>query len=80
MALIKFICMHMWTQYELSNLKEPKYEFLIKNGEDAGIKQLNDPNAFIECSNTMEDVYENINDYNPSRKREILIVLNDMIY
>ena len=72
--------MHMWTQYELNNLKEPKYEFLIKNGEDAGIKQLNDPNAFIECSNTMDDVYENIDDYNPSRKREILIVLNDMIY
>ena len=72
--------MHMWTQYELSNLREPKYEFLIKNGEDAGIKQLNDPNACIECSNTMDDVYENIDDYNPSRKREILIVLNDMIY
>ena len=52
---------------------------MIKEGEDAGIKQLNDPNAFIECSNTMDDVYENIDDYNPSRKREILIVLNDMI-
>ena len=70
----------MWTQYELSDLREPKYEFLIKNGEDAGIKQLNDPNAFIECSNTMDDVYENIDDYNQSRKREIWIVLNDMIY
>ena len=40
---------------------------------------VNNPNAFIECSNTMDDIYENINDYNPGRKRKILIVFNDMI-
>ena len=44
------------------DLNEPKYEILIIKHEDAGIKHLNDPNAFIECSNTMDDVYENIND------------------
>ena len=33
-------------------------------------QSLNDPNAFIECSNTMDDVYENVDDYNPSRKRK----------
>ena len=52
--------------------------FLIKKREDAGIKHFNDPNASIECSNAMDDVYENI-DYNPSRKRKILIVFDDMI-
>ena len=51
------------------DLIEPKYEFLIKKLENAGIKHLNDPNAFTECSNTMEDVYENIDDYNPGRKK-----------
>ena len=56
------------------DLSEPKYEFLIKKRQDAGTKHLNDPNAFIKCSNTMDDVYENIDDYNPSRKRKILIV------
>ena len=61
------------------DLSEPKYEFLIKKCEDAGIKHLNDSNAFIECSNTMDDVYENIDDYNPNRKRKILIVFDDMI-
>ena len=61
------------------DLSEPKYEYLIKKREDAGIKHLNDPNAFIECSNTMDDVYENINDYNPIRKRKKLIVFDDMI-
>ena len=35
---------------------EPKYEYLIKKREDAGIKHLNNPNAFIECSNNMDDV------------------------
>ena len=61
------------------DLSEPKYEYLIKNREDAGIKHLNNPNAFIKCSNTIDDVYENINDYNPIRKRKILIVFGDMI-
>ena len=43
------------------------------------MKNLNNPNAFIECSNTMDDVYENINDFNPIRKRKKLIVFDDMI-
>ena len=61
------------------DLSKPKYEFLIKKLEYAGTKHFSDPNAFIECSNTMDDVYENIDDYNPSRKRKILIVFDDMI-
>ena len=61
------------------DLSKPKYEFLIKKLEDPGTKHLNNLNAFIECSNTMDDVYENINDYNPIRKRKKLIVFDDMI-
>ena len=61
-----------------SHLREPKYEYLIKKREDLEIKHLNNPNAFIECSNTMDDVYENIDDYNSSRRRKICIVLDDM--
>ena len=61
------------------HLSEPKYEFLFKKREDVGIKWCNDSNAFIECSNTMDDVYENIDTHKPSRKRKILIVLDDMI-
>ena len=61
------------------DLNEPKYKILIKNRKDAGIKYLNDPNAFIESSNTMDDVYENIHDYNSNRKIKILIVFDDMI-
>ena len=52
------------------DLNEPKCEILIKKQKDAGIKHLNDPNAFIECSNMMDDVYENIHGYNSSRKKK----------
>ena len=44
------------------DLSKPKYDFLIKKCEHAGTKYLNDPNAFIECSNTMDDVDQNIDD------------------
>ena len=61
------------------DLNEPNCEFLIKKRDDVGMKHLNDWNAFIESSNTMDDVYENIDDYNSSRKTKILIEFADMI-
>ena len=61
------------------DLSEPKYGYLINKREDTEIKHLNNPNAFIECSNSMDDVYGNINDYNQIRKRKKLIIFDDMI-
>ena len=61
------------------DLSEPKYQLLIKKREDTGIKHLNDPSAFIEYSSTMNDVYSNIDNYNPKRKRKILNVFDYMI-
>ena len=61
------------------DLSEPKYVYLIRNRENAGIKHLNDSKSFIECSNAMNGVYVNIDNYNPSRNRKILIVFDDMI-
>ena len=40
---------------------------------------LNGLNAFVEYSQYMDDVYNNIYDYNDNRKRKILIVFDDMI-
>ena len=51
---------------------------MIKKFGDAGTKHLNDSDAFIVCSNTMDDVYENIGDYNPSTKRKVLNVFDHM--
>ena len=61
------------------DLSESKYEHLINNCENAGIKHLNDSKAFIDCSNTMDNVDENIDDYNLNRKRKVLIIFDDMI-
>ena len=61
------------------DLSEPKYGFLINKREQAGIKNLNDPHAFIEYSDDMNDAYENINNYNKNRDKKVLIVFDDMI-
>ena len=61
------------------DLSEPKYKILIEKCENTGIKHLNDSNAFIECSNRMDDVYQNIDGCNRNRKRKILIAFDDMI-
>ena len=65
--MTKFICMQ--------DLNEPNYEYLIKKREDVGIKHVNDPNEFINCSNTMNNFYENIDDYNSIRRRKILFLI-----
>ena len=61
------------------DLSEPKYKFLIDNREKAGMKNFNDPTAFIEYSNTMDDVCKNIDHYNIKRTKMVLIVFDDMI-
>ena len=58
---------------------ETKYQFLIKKRESTGLKRFNDPKAFIEHSNDMQDVYKNIDKYNIDKERKILIVFVDMI-
>ena len=61
------------------DLHEPKYEYLINRKEQAGIKDLNDPYAFIEHSDDMNDVLDDINSYNKNRDKKVLIVFDDMI-
>ena len=58
---------------------EDKYQYLINQREQAGIKNLNDPHAFIEYSSDMDDVLEDINNYNKKRDKRVLIIFDDMI-
>ena len=58
---------------------EKKYQFLINKTEQAGIKNLNDPHAFIEYSNDMNDLLDHINNYNKNRDKKVLIIFDDMI-
>ena len=61
------------------DINEPKYEYLINKREQSGIKNLNDPHAFIEYSDDMDDVLDDINNYNKNRDKKVLIVFDDMI-
>ena len=55
---------------------EAKYQYLINKREKVGLDHFKDPKAFMEYSNDMEDVYKNIENYNPGK---ILIVFDEMI-
>ena len=53
----------------VKDLNKPKYRFLIKKCEYVGIKHKNDPTAYFECSDSMDDLYENVDYYNPKRDK-----------
>ena len=52
---------------------------LINKREGVEIKHFNDSEAFIEYSNDMDNIYENTEEYNPYKRREIMIIFDDMI-
>ena len=56
-----------------------KYQYLINKREKVGLNHFNDPKSFMEYSNDIQDIHKNIEDYNPIKKRKILIVFDDMI-
>ena len=58
---------------------EGNYQYLIIKREKVGLDHFKDSKAFMEYSNDMQDIYKNIEDYNPGKKRKILIVFDDMI-
>ena len=52
------------------DLRKVKWQFLINKQENTGFKYLNDSKVFIECINDMDDIYKNIEEYNPNKKNE----------
>ena len=58
---------------------EAKYKYLINKREKVGLKHYDGLKAFIEYSNDMQDIYKNIQEYNPRKKSKLLIVFDDMI-
>ena len=58
---------------------ETKYRYLISKREKVGLDHFNDSKDFTEYSNDMQDVYKNIEDYNPNKECKILIIFDDMI-
>ena len=58
---------------------DAKYQYLINIREKVGTDHHDDPEAYIEYSNDVRDVYTNVDDYNPDKENKILIVFDDMI-
>ena len=58
---------------------EAIYQLSINKRESMGLKYLNDPKDFIADSNDMDDIYENIEEYNPNKNRKILIAFDNII-
>ena len=58
---------------------EAKYQLLINKRKGIGLKHLNYSKAIIEYSHDIDDIYNNIEEYNPNKKRKILIAFDDMI-
>ena len=58
---------------------ESNYQLLITGREKVGIKRLKNPKVFIDHSQTINDLYQNLEDYNPTKKRRVLIVFDDVI-
>ena len=56
-----------------------KYQLLIIKKESTGFEYSNDSKASIKYSDDMDDIYKNIKEYNPNKKRKILIIFNDKI-
>ena len=52
---------------------------LINKPESSGLKDLNDSKAFIEYSDNIDNIYENMEEYNPNKDYEILILFDNMI-
>ena len=58
---------------------EAKYQLLINKREDVGLKHYNDSKAFIEYSNNMDGIYEDIDEYLLNKERKMLILFDDVI-
>ena len=56
---------------------ESKCQLLINRIEKVGSENLKNQKALIDSSQTIDDVYEN-KDYNPTKKKRMLIVFDDM--
>ena len=51
----------------VKHLFESKYQLFINGTEKVEVKKLKNLNAFIDYSQTI-DIYENLEDYNPTNK------------
>ena len=57
---------------------DKRYQFIFKVRSNEGMIELKNPKTITDYSQTI-DVYENSENFNPIKKRKVLIVFDDMI-
>ena len=67
------------TYLYIKDSNDAKYQYFIKKCKYNCLKNPKDLKAFIERSNNMQNIYENIKEYKYCRKCNVLIVFDDMI-
>ena len=60
-------------------LSNQRVNYLVTERENVKTKKLKNPKAFIDYSQTIDRIYETLEDYNPAKKKKVLIVFDDMI-
>ena len=63
----------------VKNPFESKYQLLLNGREKVGLENLKNLKEFIDYSQTIDDAYENVEDYSLTKKRTVLKVFDDMI-
>ena len=58
---------------------QSKYQLLVNRREKPVIKELQNSKTFINYSQTINDVYENLEDKERKKKKKMIMVFNDMI-
>ena len=81
--MVKFICILfiiiIYYLFIFKDSQEAKHQFLINKQESTALKHFNDSKAFTGSSNYIDNIYKNIKEYNPNKKRKTFIVFDDMI-
>ena len=57
----------------MQKIHRKKYQYLVNKREKIGLKSI------IEYSNDMQDICDNIEEYNLGKKRKVLIAFDDVI-
>ena len=48
-----------------------KYQLVVDGGRKIAIREWKNTNKFIDYSQTIYDIYENLEDYNPTQKESV---------
>ena len=73
------MCLIKHQRPDIEKIFESRYQLLINGRKKVENENFGNPKPLINRSQTIDDVYENLENYNPTKKQKVLIVFHDMI-